>query len=124
MAKEFCYNVAYTVAANESAKLQERLSHAELFQGIKRGGRYPGDFGDFVKSCEVTSGHRHQFVREIVIGDGAVHTADGTKIIQDVFIQDGLYVCISSSHCPYVAADWDVLTRSRLQRAGVELRAR
>ena len=95
MAKEFCYNVAYTIAANEGAKSEERLTHAELFQGIKRGGRYPGDFGDFVRSCEVTSGSRFQFVREIVIGDGAVHTADGTKIIQDVLIQDGLYVWLS-----------------------------
>lgn len=96
MANTFSYNVAYTAAANEGAETEERLTHAELFQGIKRGGRYPGDFGDFVKSCEVTSGDRSQFVREIVIGDGAVHTADGTKIVQDVFIQDGLYVCLPS----------------------------
>ncbi|KFA67196.1 hypothetical protein S40285_09155 [Stachybotrys chlorohalonatus IBT 40285] len=32
------------------------------------------------------NGPHAQFVREIVIGDGAVHTADGTKIVQDVFI--------------------------------------
>ena len=96
MSTEFTYNVGYTVAANQGAQPEERLTHAELFQGIKRGGRYPGDFGDFVKSCDVVSGDRHQFVREIVIGEGAVHTADGTKIVQDVVIQDGLYVSVTS----------------------------
>jgi hypothetical protein len=93
---EFCYNVAYTVKANEGATPENRLSRQELWQGIKRGGRYPGDFADFVRSCEVLSGKRNQFVREIVIGDGAVHTKDGTKIVQDVFIQDDLFVRLPS----------------------------
>jgi hypothetical protein len=91
MHPEFRYNIAYTVAANDGAKPEERLTRAELWQGIKRGGRFPGDFADFVRSCEVVSGGRTQFVREIVIGDGAVHTADGTKIVQDVFVQDDLF---------------------------------
>lgn len=95
--------MAYTVAANEGATSENRLSRAELWQGIKRGGRYPGDFANFVRSCKVVSGDRHQFVREIVIGDGAVHTADGTKIVQDVFIQEDLYACLAvSDPCPSI----------------------
>ncbi len=102
----FSYNIAYTVAANHGAPAEEHLSRAELWQGIKRGGRYPGDFADFVVSCDVVSGGRKQFVREIVIGDGAVHTPSGKKIVQDVVIQDGLSVrCRSApSHCFSIAS--------------------
>lgn len=94
MAQEFCCNISYTVAANEGAKPEERLTHAELWQGVKRGGRHPDEFATFLRGCKVLSGGRTQFVRELFIGDGAVHTDDGTKIIQDVFIQDDLYVCL------------------------------
>lgn len=92
--QEFTYNIAYTVRANEGAKPEEFLTHAELWQGIKRGARHPGDFGSFINSCKVVSGGRYEFVREMVIGDGAVHTKDGTTILQDVLVQEGLYVCL------------------------------
>lgn len=92
MAQELSYNIAYTVAANKDATPEERLTLSELWQGIKRGGRYPGDFGSFVLNCDVVSGDRSQFVREILIGDGAVHTKHGTKIVQDVTVQEGLLV--------------------------------
>jgi hypothetical protein len=94
MTQEFCCNISYTAAANEGAKPEERLTHAELWQGVKRGGRHPDEFATFVRSCEVLSGGRTEFVRELVIGDGAVHTGDGEKIVQDVFIQDDLYACL------------------------------
>ncbi|KAK0617471.1 hypothetical protein B0T14DRAFT_568962 [Immersiella caudata] len=96
MAQEFSYNIAYTAAANKGAAPEERLSRSELWQGIKRGGRHPGDFGTFVLSCKVVSGDKNRFVREMMIGEGAVHTKDGTKMLQDVVIQEPIYVAATT----------------------------
>ncbi|KAK2054709.1 DUF1857-domain-containing protein [Colletotrichum caudatum] len=90
--KSFSYNVFYTIAANQGADEAEKLTLSELWQGVRRGARYPGDFGPFVRSCEVTSGNSAKFVRVIDIGDGAVHINDGTKIVQDVVVQKNLLV--------------------------------
>ncbi|KAH8172392.1 hypothetical protein LIA77_06647 [Sarocladium implicatum] len=94
--KEFTYNVAYTINVNDGAKEEEKINLSELWQGVRRGARYPGDFGSFVRSCEITSGDRKNFVREIDIGDGAVHIQDGTKIVQDVVVQPNLLVCATT----------------------------
>lgn len=88
----FFYNVSYTIDANAGAEDEEKLTLGELWQGVRRGARYPGGFGPFVRSCEVTSGTYGKFVREIDIGDGAVHINDGTKIVQDVVVQKNLLV--------------------------------
>lgn len=89
----FTYNVAYTIAANRGAAPAERLTRAELWQGVKRGARHPGEFAAHVQACTVLpGGTRNEFVREIVIGDGGVHAKSGRRMTQDVFLQDNLYV--------------------------------
>ena len=59
---------------------------------MKRGGRNPNDFADYVDACEVLSGGRKEFRRRLTIADGAVHTAKGAYLDQDVLIADGLHV--------------------------------
>ncbi|KAL4744359.1 hypothetical protein BDW72DRAFT_188715 [Aspergillus terricola var. indicus] len=89
----FTYNVAYTIAANRGAAPAERLTRAELWQGVKRGARHPGEFAAHVQACTVLpGGTRNEFVREIVIGDGGVHAKSGRRMTQDVFLQDNLYL--------------------------------
>jgi len=89
----FSYNVSYTIAANRGITApEERLSRAELWQGVKHGARHPGDFAEHVQSCTVLSGSGNKFVREIVIGDGGVHAKKGKEMVQDVFLQDDLFV--------------------------------
>jgi hypothetical protein len=89
----FTYNVSYTVAANRGVTdPKELLSRAELWQGVKRGARHPGDFAEHVQSCTVISGNDSEFVREIVIGDGGVHAKKGKAMTQDVVLQKDLYV--------------------------------
>ncbi|KAK4184505.1 hypothetical protein QBC35DRAFT_455182 [Podospora australis] len=90
----FTYNVSYTIAANtHGIAPSERLSRAELWQGVKRGARFPGEFASHVQSCTVLpGGTANCFAREIVIGDGGVHAKQGKKMVQDVFLQDNLYL--------------------------------
>ncbi|MCJ1247521.1 hypothetical protein MMC30_004735 [Trapelia coarctata] len=85
---EFKYNVSYTVAANKGVALEERLTRAELWQGVKRGARFPGEFAEHGQRCAVLSGSGNEFLREIVIGSDGVHASEGQSMIQDVFLQD------------------------------------
>lgn len=87
----FEFNIAFTSEVNKPGST-DPLSPAELWQGIKRGGRNPNDFADYVASCEVLSGRRKEFRRRLTIADGAVHTAKGKHLDQDVLIADNLHV--------------------------------
>ena len=88
----FEFNIAYTLPVNPPST-EMMLSAAELWQGIKRGGRNPNDFADYVASCEVLSKGRTEFRRRLTLADGAVHTARGAHLEQDVLIADNLHVC-------------------------------
>ncbi|KAI0456053.1 hypothetical protein F5B21DRAFT_169621 [Xylaria acuta] len=87
----FTYNVAFTLPVNRDAS-QPHLTPAELWQGIKRGGRNPNDFASYVAGCEVLSGGRKRFRRRLTLSNGAVHTAAGQTLDQDVWIADMLHV--------------------------------
>ncbi|KAI1105357.1 hypothetical protein F4804DRAFT_304631 [Jackrogersella minutella] len=87
----FQYNVAFSLPVNADASLPP-LTPAELWQGIKRGGRNPNDFASYVSKCEVLSGGRKRFRRRLTLANGAVHTAAGETLDQDVWIADMLHV--------------------------------
>ena len=92
----FEYNVAFTLPVNPSGSTRPALTQQELWQGIKRGGRNPNDFADYVARCDVLEGGRRKFVRRLTLADGAVHTAKGEHLDQDVWIAEGLHVsCFS-----------------------------
>jgi Domain of unknown function (DUF1857) len=91
MAPTFNFNIAFTIAVNANAD-EVILTAPELWQGIKRGGRNPNDFADYVAACEVLSGGRKEFRRRLTLADGAVHTPAGAKLDQDVWISDNLSV--------------------------------
>ena len=92
MASTFEFNIAFTLAVNTRKEGEIALTPAELWQGIKRGGRHPNDFAEYVSACEVLSGGRKEFRRRLTLAEGAVHTAAGEKLDQDVWISDGLSV--------------------------------
>jgi hypothetical protein len=92
MAATFKFNIAYTMAVNSGKEGEIPLTPAELWQGIKRGGRYPHDFAEYVSACEVLSGSGEEFRRRLTLAEGAVHTAAGETLDQDVWISDGLSV--------------------------------
>ncbi|KAK8007197.1 peptide methionine sulfoxide reductase msrB [Apiospora arundinis] len=46
----------------------------------------------YVDRCEVLSGGNKQFRRKFILTDGAVHTAAGESLVQDVLIADMLHV--------------------------------
>ena len=87
----FEFNVAFTLPVNTEGT-KTKLVPWELWQGIKRGGRNPNDFADYVASCEVLSGGRNRFRRRLTLADGAVHTAKGAHLDQDVLISKDLHV--------------------------------
>lgn len=92
MAKpKFNFNVAFTQPVNGPGETP-RLTAAELWQGIKRGGRNPNDFAAYVASCEVLSGGKNKFRRRLTLAEGAVHTPAGQTLDQDVLIAPMLHV--------------------------------
>jgi hypothetical protein len=92
MAASFEFNIAFTLAVNTGKDGEVALTPAELWQGIKRGGRHPHDFAEYVSACEVLHGGRNGFRRRLTLAEGAVHTAAGETLDQDVWISDGLSV--------------------------------
>lgn len=90
---KFNFNIAFTQLVNGPGDTP-LLTAAELWEGIRRGGRNPHDFADYVASCEVLRGEKHQFRRRLTLADGAVHTAAGKKLDQDVRIAPMLHVSL------------------------------
>jgi hypothetical protein len=87
----FSFNIAFTQSVNPPDQTVV-LSATELWYGIRRGGRNPHDFAPYVASCEVLSGTHNEFCRKLTLADGAVHTAAGEDLIQDVIIAPPLHV--------------------------------
>ncbi|KAF5243267.1 hypothetical protein FANTH_8276 [Fusarium anthophilum] len=87
----FSFNIAFTQSVNPPDQTVV-LNETELWYGIRRGGRNPHDFAPYVASCEVTSGTKNEFRRKLTLADGAVHTAAGEDLIQDVIIAPPLHV--------------------------------
>ncbi|SMQ47122.1 unnamed protein product [Zymoseptoria tritici ST99CH_1A5] len=91
--QNFTCNVSYSAPANsDNTPSAQRLTVAELWQGIKRGARNPNDFGDFVRHVKILEEHGSCLTREMSIGDGAVHLKDGDSIVQEVTVVPPLYV--------------------------------
>ncbi|KAJ2975051.1 hypothetical protein NQ176_g5732 [Zarea fungicola] len=87
------YNVSYSICANKGVSPEQRLTRTELWQGVKHGACHPEDFAAHVQSCTVLPGGTpNAFAREIIIGDGGIHAKKGKSMIQDVFLQDNLYL--------------------------------
>lgn len=91
----FNFNIAFTQAVNTPDQ-DIILTPTELWYGIRRGGRHPDDFAEYVASCEVVSGGETEFQRKLTLANGAVHTAAGEHLIQDVLIAENLHVSHSS----------------------------
>lgn len=88
----FSFNVAYTVPVN-GPDLEPALTYDEFWKGLRRGGRNPHDFADYVSSTEVQPGETPtEFKRSLTLADGAVHSSRGTILHQDVRIAEGLHV--------------------------------
>ncbi|OBT39504.1 hypothetical protein VE00_10398 [Pseudogymnoascus sp. WSF 3629] len=120
----FAFNIAFTLEVNNNNNDTTinaggvTLTAAELWQGIKRGGRNPNDFADYVSACDVLSGGRKEFRRRLTLADGAVHTPAGATLDQDVWISDYLSVLSqtvdtgakSTFHLSYGAAEGNTET--------------
>ncbi|KAJ5940502.1 hypothetical protein N7516_000670 [Penicillium verrucosum] len=88
----FAFNVAYTVPVNGEG-MTPTLTYGEFWKGLRRGGRNPHDFADYVASTEVHADQTAtEFKRSLTLADGAVHSTRGTVLHQDVRIAEGLHV--------------------------------
>ncbi|KAM0545781.1 hypothetical protein ACHAPJ_011205 [Fusarium lateritium] len=87
----FNFNIAFTQTVNTPDQ-SITLTPTELWYGIRRGGRNPHDFAPYVASCEVISGTKNEFRRKLTLAEGAVHTAAGEDLIQDVIVAPPLHV--------------------------------
>lgn len=87
----FAFNIAFTQAVNPPDETVILTSN-EFWYGIRRGGRNPHDFAEYVASCEVVTGGKTEFRRKLTLANGAVHTAAGEELIQDVVIAENLHV--------------------------------
>lgn len=88
----FAFNVAYTVPVNGEG-MTPILTYEEFWKGLRRGGRNPHDFADYVASTEVHADPTAtEFKRSLTLADGAVHSSRGTILHQNVRIAEGLHV--------------------------------
>ncbi|CZT21190.1 uncharacterized protein RCC_07052 [Ramularia collo-cygni] len=87
-------NVAYSVLVNKGLSIDHSdvLSFAEMWEGIRRGSSHPHEFAPYVSDCQILSGSGNRFSRRLTLADGAVHTASGSFLDQDVVIAEGLHV--------------------------------
>ncbi|KAJ5107503.1 hypothetical protein N7456_004178 [Penicillium angulare] len=88
----FSFNVAYTVPVNGPG-MSPTLTFEEFWKGLRRGGRNPHEFADYVESTEIHADKTAtEFKRSLTLADGAVHSSRGTVLKQDVRIAEGLHV--------------------------------
>lgn len=94
---EFVFNVAFTVPVNDQPE-GPILSLEEFWRGLERGGERPHLFAEYVAGTEILPNRKskNEFQRKLFMADGAVHTAKGVELIQDVRNADNLLV----SHAP------------------------
>jgi hypothetical protein len=97
---EFTLNVAYTVPVNNDAS-GPIVTLEEFWRGLRRGGEKPHLFAEYVAGTEILPNRRseNEFQRRLFMADGAVHTARGVELVQDVRNANNLLV--SMGPCDY-----------------------
>ncbi|KAL2869628.1 SRPBCC family protein [Aspergillus lucknowensis] len=87
----FTFNIAYSVPVNKDPS-QPTLTPEEFWRGLRRGSEKPQLFAEYVADTEVLPNPKsaNAFQRKLIMADGAVHTAKGVELLQDVRNADGL----------------------------------
>jgi hypothetical protein len=90
---ELVFNVAFTVPINDDPA-GPILTLEEFWRGLRRGGEKPHLFAEYVADTEVLPGRKseNEFTRRLIMADGAVHTAKGVALEQNVRNADNLLV--------------------------------
>jgi hypothetical protein len=90
---ELVFNVAFTVPINDDPT-GPILTLEEFWRGLRRGGEKPHLFAEYVADTEVLPGRKseNEFTRRLIMADGAVHTAKGVALEQNVRNADNLLV--------------------------------
>ena len=101
--QQFSFNVAFTVPVNGAGETPI-LSAGDLWEGIQHGARYPHEMAPYLaNSEELPGGSELEFRRRLTMADGgAVHTAGGGTIDQDVVLHPMLSVrlgCLPRLFC-------------------------
>ncbi|KAF4212006.1 hypothetical protein CNMCM8980_010024 [Aspergillus fumigatiaffinis] len=88
---ELVFNVAFTVPINDDPA-GPILTLEEFWRGLRRGGEKPHLFAEYVADTEVLPGRKseNEFTRRLIMADGAVHTAKGVALEQNVRNADNL----------------------------------
>ncbi|RHZ58273.1 hypothetical protein CDV55_104700 [Aspergillus turcosus] len=88
---ELIFNVAFTVPVNDDPQ-GPVLTLEEFWRGLRRGGEKPHLFAEYVADTEVLPGRKseNEFQRRLIMADGAVHTAKGVVLDQNVRNADNL----------------------------------
>ncbi|RHZ46024.1 SRPBCC family protein [Aspergillus thermomutatus] len=82
--RELVFNVAFTVPVNDDPE-SPVLTLEEFWRGLRRGGEKPYLFADYVADTEVLGRKsENEFTRRLIMADGAVHTAKGAVLEQNV----------------------------------------
>ncbi len=105
----------FTFPAN-TPSVSSHLTALELWQGIRRGACNPNDFANYVASCAILPGSREKFRRRLTLAEGAVHTAPGGELVQEVVIADQLHVRVYPCHCPHPPTQGSCRKRQRVFR--------
>lgn len=89
----FTFNIAYSVPINKDPA-QPTLTLQECWRGLRRGGEKPHLFAEYVADTEILPNRKseNEFQRKLIMANGAVHTAKGVELIQDVRNADNLLV--------------------------------
>lgn len=89
----FTFNIAYSVPINKDPS-QPTLTLEEFWRGLHRGSEKPQLFAEYVADTEVLPNPKsaNEFQRKLIMANGAVHTAKGVELLQDVRNADGLLV--------------------------------
>jgi hypothetical protein len=90
-AQRFNFNVAYSEPVNRPGD-EPILIMEDVWHGLAYGCRRPEEMAEYVSSCEITDDNGVKFHRRLILGGGAVHTAAGEAIEQDVILRPMLNV--------------------------------
>lgn len=90
---EFVFNVAFTVPVNDDPE-GPVLTLEEFWRGLRRRREKPDLFAEYVADTGVLPGRKseNEFQRRLIMADGAVHTAKGVVLEQNVRNVDNLLV--------------------------------
>ncbi|KAL6235272.1 hypothetical protein BDW75DRAFT_230454 [Aspergillus navahoensis] len=87
----FTFNIAYSVPINKDPS-QPTLTLEEFWHGLRRGGEKPHLFAEYVADTEILPNRKseNEFQRKLIMANGAVRTAKGVELLQDVRNADKL----------------------------------